>query len=101
MNKLDNLYKIINLLLHLSPECVDYKTTTEQKVIEDFVNSFSKQSIAVTLKEGKEVLAMDPFPWEWIEQMMYTAFNDEEDAKNTLIDILKMLEAEAKKQGKL
>lgn len=104
------LYKLENLLLHLSPEDVDYSEMTETDVIKIFVNNFGRDSIMKTIQEGAEVLNMEPFPWEWVQDVSQTLVYDEEKKqwvedpiiyKKWLTKILMMLEEEALKVGQL
>lgn len=110
IEKLDQLYKLSNLLLYLSAESVDYSISTEEEVLEDFVRRFSAEGINLTITEGRQVLAMEPFPWEWVAETRgyYSCeietkelIEDPEFYKNWLQDVLLKLENEAKKQGKL
>ena len=66
------------------------------------------QSIKDTIKEGKEVLELKPFPHEWVYTVTgYLALerikanSKEEKFKKWVSWMLKALEEEGKKQGKL
>lgn len=109
-NSLQDLYQIHDLLLRLSPELVDYSSTTEEEEIVKFVEKFDHESIGWTLEEGREVLLMEPFSWEWVQSMTQSFVYDEEKQKwvedpilyrKWLKNVLDILEAEAKKLGKL
>lgn len=108
---LKNMSGMRSLLMSLSPECADYDTTNEDKIIESFVNYYQdKKDIVRILTEGRQVLALEPFPWEWVQSAYESRVFDAEIGKwvedpviyhKWLQGILLKLEEEAKKQGKL
>ena len=101
---------IDSYLLAFSPELIDYKSVTESEIIKNVVNSCSIKFIQITIEEGKEVLAMEPFPWEWLCNMRgyyscdtrtFKMIEDQGFYYDWLAKVLAMLEDEAKKHGKL
>jgi hypothetical protein len=109
--KLDNMRGMNCLLTSLSPEVVDYDKTTEKEIISELIQEYKDANgIKNILAEGREVLTMNPFPWEWVQSISQTLVYDEVSQKwvedpilyhQWLEKVLNTLEAEAKKQGKL
>src|SRR5574343_75994 len=78
------------------------------KTIENFISIFDGKKIKQTLKEGREILAMEPFPDWWIESTTGNRYpfsdpnrDSPEEYKNWTIWALDTLESEAKKAGKI
>ena len=73
------------------------------------LEGYGKQGIIDTIEEVREVLAMEPFPWEWVEELIDAQAHNEqgewaegaEDYKWWLTKIINKFEFEAKLQGKL
>lgn len=68
------------------------------------------EGIKDTIKEGREVLALEPFPWEWVSsvtnKLVYDKeknewVEDEELYKKWVSWMLETLEKEGKRVGKL
>ena len=99
---------IKGFLVSLSPEVME-EGQVDKDVIKESALIDSAECIRITLEEGKEVLAMEPFPWEWICDIVGTYWDKDnkvfiEEPKfyyDWLAKILAILEEEAKKQGKL
>ena len=108
---LDRAFNIAGFLTELSPEIVDYDKYTDKDIILKMAQKDSSEIIKRTLKEGKQVLEMEPFPWEWVAETYYGGvydttkgkwvFDDPDLYKKWLKDMLQILEGEAKKQRKL
>src|SRR5574343_385385 len=98
-----------NLLGHFMEDL--YLPVEEQddlKTIERFISIFDGKEINQTLKEGREILAMEPFPASWIELSTGYRYpfgdpnrDSPEEYKNWTIWALDTLESEAKKAGKI
>lgn len=92
-------------------ECADYyKEKKDEETILRYITTLDPESIADCLKEGREVLELNPFPWEWVcssaNGFGYTSgeensYSDEELCKKWVTSVLNILEEEAKKAGKL
>jgi hypothetical protein len=111
MSKILNntISNIKGFLVSLSPEVI-LDGQTEEEVIRESALIDSKECIIITLQEGQEVLEMQPFPWEWIQDVSQTLVYDDvkeqwvEDPilyKKWLLNILTMLEEESIRSGKL
>jgi hypothetical protein len=108
--KLKKMNFMEGYLLAFNPNVHEYKN--EEGAINKFLINplLNKEDIEELLQEGQEVLAMDPFPWEWIEKVTNRLVFDKE--KNDWVDdpkiyklwleeILSKLAIEAKILGKL
>ncbi len=56
---------------------------------------FFKERLDRAISEGREILALEPFPNDWMDGMIDGAYYDPEDTKAWLRKVLKMLEDEA------
>src|SRR5574343_1415491 len=102
-------FSFTSFLLHFLEDL--YLPVEEQddfKTIERFISIFDGKKIKQTLKEGREILAMEPFPASWIKVTIGDRypFDDPnryfpEEYKNWTCSILDTLESEAKKAGKI
>ena len=109
MIDLDKLKSLQCLLLYFDPN--DYEIdTTDKDIVNIMVSDFENITVTKVLQEGQEVLAMDPFPWEWVQDVSQTLVYDEQKKqwvedpiiyKKWLTKILTMLQEEAIKVGKL
>ena len=98
--KLDELYDLSNLLCTFHEDTY-YPERTDNDTIERFVKEMDSQSIKDTIKEGKEVLELKPFPHDWIGQVINAGQKTDDACKKWVSWMLKALEEEGKKQGKL
>ena len=101
--------KISNLLLNFLEDTY-YPERQDKDTIRRSVEKWSSEYISQTLKEGREVLELKPFPWEWVsgvtnglpckpgEDDIYTR---EELAIRWVVWMIEALEKEGKKVGKL
>ncbi|CAL7961842.1 conserved hypothetical protein [Alphaproteobacteria bacterium] len=94
------------LLLYLHADSYpDYGS--DQKVIEHYVELFCKEALESTIKQGREVLELQPFPCEWVSttcnRFPFEKFENAttEGYYNWVKWLLEVLEAEARKAGKL
>ncbi|CAL7961837.1 conserved hypothetical protein [Alphaproteobacteria bacterium] len=94
------------LLLYLHADSYpDYGS--DQKIIEHYVEVFCKEDLESTIKQGREVLTLEPFPHEWVISTTNTipsnmpGSSDAEKCYNWVKQLLEVLEAEARKAGKL
>src|SRR5574343_552346 len=77
------------------------------KTIENFISIFDGKKIKQTLKEGREILAMEPFPAWWIRDTTNRRPFDGLQGNSPELYyqwtswILDTLESEAKKAGKI
>ena len=107
--RLGDLYPEMNnlLLYFLADGYLPIEEQDDLKTIQRFVSLFNTVTITTALKEGKEILTLDPFPWEWIcdTANRYPFSGQDYDSKEGYFHwlgwILLTLEAEAKKAGKL
>ena len=104
---LDELYDMENLLCTFHEDTY-YPERTDKDTIKRFVKEMDSGSIKDTIKEGKEVLALQPFPHEWVYTVTgYLSLNyikantKEEKFKKWVNWMIEALEEEGKKQGKL
>ena len=108
--KLEKMYSIEGFLLGFHPDFTDNKT--ENDVIKEYANNpnLDKNDIIETLQEGQEILAMEPFPWKWVCDVIgYQKYDVEKEIiitdpaiyKTWVTEILSLLETEARRQGKL
>ncbi|CAL7961848.1 conserved hypothetical protein [Alphaproteobacteria bacterium] len=81
---------------------------SDQKIIEHYVEVFCKEDLESTIKQGREVLALEPFPHEWVYNAVEWRSLDcvpgdtlEEKYYNWVKWLLEVLEAEARRAGKL
>ena len=87
-----------------------YPKRSDEDTIKGFVEEQYPQSIEGAIKEGKELLELKPFPWEWVsgvanglpckpgEEKIYT---DEELAIRWVVWMIEALEKEGRRVGKL
>lgn len=124
--KLERMHELNSFLASLDPDSINYGEITEDQTMQNIVENFNAAQIQAirklvevddpegiykTLVEGREVLAMNPFPWRWISIAAYLSLYDEERnewvADNPLLyhkwltKMLDIFEEEAKRQGKL
>ena len=66
----------------------------------NIVNLFKKR-LETVMAEGEEVLAMEPFPNDWVGSLIDGAYYDPEDGRAWLRKVLQMVEEEAIRTGKL
>ena len=106
---LDELYDMENLLCTFHEDTY-YPERTDKDTIKRFVKEMDSGSIKDTIKEGKEVLALQPFPHEWVSHVTNKLVYDQkrkkwvEDCelyKKWVKCMIEALEEEGKKQGKL
>jgi hypothetical protein len=97
----ENLENKANDTLEFSKRC-------DLITINKFVNIIDKECIHYAIKQGKEVVAMEPFPSEWVSDVVNRfPFNldyhntKDQDYKEWLQWLLDNLEIEAKKAGKI
>jgi hypothetical protein len=108
--RLDNqYYNFVNLLLTFL-EATYYPERSDEDTIKGFVEEQYPQSIEGAIKEGREVLELKPFPWEWVSgvtnKLVYDEkkkewVEDEELYKKWVRWMIEALEKEGKKAGKL
>jgi hypothetical protein len=100
---------ISNLLLYFSEDTY-YPKRSDEDTIKGFVEEQYPQSIEGAIKEGREVLELKPFPWEWVSgvtnKLVYDEkkkewVEDEELYKKWVRWMIEALEKEGKKAGKL
>src|SRR5574343_982885 len=96
------------LLSFLEDLYLQVEEQDDLKTIENFISIFDGKEINQTLKEGREILAMEPFPAWWIETTIGDRYpfddsnrDSPEEYKNWTCSILDTLESEAKKAGKI
>jgi hypothetical protein len=106
-----------SFLLQFNPNCYydeNDKALTEEAAIEMYLSNpyETKEGLEILIAECHEVLALDPFPWEQIDQTINRLFWNEKlqkwESKDSaesyhqwLTMVTDMLETEAKRQGKL
>ncbi len=73
----------------------------DEEISKFYAKDNAPQAIINTLAEGEEVLVMEPFPQEWIGDMLNIICLDIEWRKTWLKKVLKMVEEEAIQIGKL
>jgi N-acetylglutamate synthase-like GNAT family acetyltransferase len=80
-----------------------FNNKSHQEIIREEISACEGREyiIELILKQGRALLAMEPFPWEWVCDLINVAFDDEDDARKNIKHILDLLETEARKQGKL
>ena len=105
----DKYEEFVNLLLSFL-EATYYPERSDEDTIKGFVEEQYPQSIEGAIKEGREVLELKPFPWEWVsgvtnglpckpgEEKIYT---DEELAIRWVVWMIEALEKEGRRVGKL
>jgi flavodoxin len=98
--KLNELYDLSNLLCTFHEDTY-YPERKDEDTIKRFVKEKDSQSIKDTIKEGKDVLELKPFPYEWISQVINASWETDDACKKWVSWMLKSLEEEGKKQGKL
>jgi len=69
-DQIKHFHQLMNFLL-VFEEGKGYGKTTPEEMIEEFVRQpdCSREDILEIIKEGKELLAMNPFPVEWVESV--------------------------------
>ncbi len=102
-NKYRDLFGSLTCLLCYFLDDTYYDDRKNIDTIKRYVSIFDKEELLKTLNQGKEVLALDPFPTEWILDTVYGGGEDivQDRTKKWLTEILELLEEEAKKAGKL
>ena len=103
----DKYEEFLNLLLSFL-EATYYPERSDEDTIKGFVEEQYPQSIEGAIKEGREVLELKPFPWEWVYAVTgYLSLNyikantEEEKFKKWVRWMIEALEKEGKKVGKL
>ena len=103
-NKYENLAELLGSFLFATYDLNE----TDEETIRKHVLLYDSESIKDTLKEGKEVLALKPFPHEWVYAVTgylsldrIKADTKEEKFKKWVSWMMEALEKEGKKQGKL
>ena len=111
LNKLDyydEKYQRMSELLLNFLEDTYYPERTDEDTIKKCIKKWNIEFIKETIKQGKAVLALDPFPWEWIYSVcgyksLFHILGNSKEAKyfNWVEWMMKALEEEAKKARKL
>jgi hypothetical protein len=104
MHKLSEKYKMVTDLLITFLEDTYYDDREDIDTIKRFVKEYNEHQIQKVLTEGKDVLRLRPFPAKWILDTIYGSSEGElnpDKTKKWLKEILKILETEADKSGKL
>ena len=87
-----------------------YPGRKDKDTIERYVKEHEKWKISQTLKEGREILELQPFPWEWVSGVTNKLVYDKEKKewvedevlyKKWVTWMIEALEEEGKKAGKL
>ena len=79
-------------------DCYDLARICARKLEIDTTENIArlfKERLDSTISEGREILALEPFPNDWMDGMIDGAYYDPEDTKAWLRKVLKMLEDEA------
>ena len=110
INKLDDKYYMLGqlLLTFLLDNYLDEKN--DLKSIQKYCEQKDKDEIEETIKEGLEVLELEPFPHEWVgditDRLVYD--NEKKEWVNTpelykewVKEIINLLHTEARKLGKI
>ena len=80
------------------------------EIVKDFIDESTSEAILRALKEGDEVMAIEPFPWEFIRDLTNSLVYDEEKQKYVEDPViykiwtqkmLGLLKEEATGQGKI
>jgi hypothetical protein len=105
----DKYSKISNLLLNFLEDTY-YPERQDEDTIRRSVGKWSSEYISQTLKEGREILELKPFPWEWVSGVTNKLVYDKEKKewvedealyKKWVTWMIEALEKEAKSAGKL
>ncbi len=72
--------KMSNLLLNFLEDTY-YPERNDGHTICRSIEEWSVEYIAQTIKEGRAVLALDPFPWEWVSAVTNKLVYDSEKNK--------------------
>ena len=105
----DKYYNFVNLLGSFL-EATYYPERSDEDTIKGFVEEQYPQSIEGAIKEGREVLELKPFPWEWVSgvtnKLVYDEkkkewVEDEELYKKWVFWMIEALEKEGRRVGKL
>ena len=91
---------ISNLLLYFLEDTY-YPERKDEDTIARFVEEMCSESIRDTLKEGREILELQPFPHDWIGGVMNAGWKTDDACKKWVTWMIEALEEEGKKAGKL
>ncbi len=103
-------YDFENLLGSFFLDATYYPERTDEETIRRFMEEMGEEAVRETIEEGRAVLALDPFPWEWVshltngfpckpgEEKIYTK---EYLVKKWVTWMIEALEEEGKRSGKL
>ena len=106
---LSNKYhEFSQILFHFLDEgYLESSKRDDLRVVKTFCNKFDGEDLIQVIKEGKELLQLKPFPWEWMEDISnyYCPFNDqklsdEDGFKKWVAWIIETIEQEAIKYNK-
>ena len=96
----DKYPKVSNLLLNFLEDTY-YPERKDEDTIRRSVEKWSFEYIYQTIKEGHEVLALEPFPHDWIGSVMNAGWKTDDACKKWVNWMIEALEEEGKKVGKL
>ena len=96
----DKYEEFLNLLLTFLEDTY-YQERSDDDTIRRFVEEMDGGSIKDTIKEGREVLALKPFPHDWIGSVMNAGWKTDNACKKWVTWMLEALEKEGKRVGKL
>lgn len=78
-----------------------YPERSDENTIARFVEEVDGEDIKDTIKEGREVLSLEPFPHDWIGSVMNAGWKTDDACKKWVVWMLEALEEEGKRVGKL
>ncbi len=89
------------LLFFLEDTYLPQEEQNDKITILRYVKTFDKDTLNNTILDFQEVLQLEHFPAEWIGKTTNRWFENSYKTKLWLTNIINLLEAEAKKAGKL
>jgi hypothetical protein len=76
-----NTYGEVVNLLGTFLEDTYYPERTDEDTIRRFMEEMGEEAVRETIEEGRAVLALDPFPWEWVSGLTNKLVYDPEKNK--------------------
>ena len=93
-----------NFLCHVGSEDIEDLPPEEQDdihCVKKYVSKFDDEVLMLTIKHGLEILALEEFPYEWIEITTNEYNESPQEYYEWVKDLVQILEDEAVKSGKV